>query len=226
MSFASVQIQVNEKLFLRDPQQSKLGQRIIEHGIFLLDELGLEAFTFRKLAKRMNSTEAGIYRYFENKHQFLVYLLAWYWEWVRFRIDFNSMNVTDPKQRLQIIIKTIVDTVRLSTPSSYIDREALNRVVIAEGTKAYHIKAIDQENKDGFFSNYNALVKKIASTILEINAKFPYPKSLASNLLEMANNQIYFAQHMPGLTDVKIKKNKMDEVEELLLFYVCKMLNI
>jgi len=226
MSFACVQIVVSDKLFLRDPQQSKLGQKIIKEGIFLLDEIGLEAFTFRKLAKKIASTEASIYRYFENKHYFLVYLLSWYWEWVRFRIDFNSMNVKDPKERLSIIIKTIVDTVRLSTPANYIDRDALNRVVIAEGTKAYHIKAIDQENKEGFFLNYKSLAKKIAGVIKEVNPKFPYPKSLATNLLEMANNQIYFAQHIPALTDVKIKRKKMDEVEAMLSYFVFKMLDL
>lgn len=225
MSFASVRIDVSDKLYLRDPQQSKLGQNIIEHGIELLNELGLECFTFRKLAKKIGSTEASIYRYFENKHQFLVYLLSWYWEWVRFRIDFNSMNVEDPKKKIQIIIKTIVDTVRLSTPAKYIDRDALHNVVIEEGSKAYHSKEVDKERKDGFFSNYNALTKKIADSFLAYNPDFPYPKSLASNLLEMANNQVFFAQHLPGLTDIKIKKNKMDDVENLLNYYVFKMLD-
>jgi len=226
MSFASVQIQVSDKLYLRNPQQSKLGRKIIEQGIFLLDEVGLEAFTFRKLAKRISSTEASLYRYFENKHYFLVYLLSWYWEWVGFRIDFNTMNVKDPKDRLIIIVKTIVDTVRLATPASYIDRDALNRIVISEGTKAYHIKAIDQENKAGFFVNYKALAGKITLVIREANPSFPYPKSLASSLLEMANNQIYFALHMPTLTDIKIKRKKMNEVEELLTYFVFRLLGI
>ena len=69
---------MNEKLFLRDPEQSELGRRIIRQGIILISEVGLEETTFRKLAERMGTKEASIYRYFENKHRLLVYLVAWY----------------------------------------------------------------------------------------------------------------------------------------------------
>ena len=38
----------------------------------------VEEFTFRKLAQKINTTEASVYRYFENKHRLLIYILAWY----------------------------------------------------------------------------------------------------------------------------------------------------
>ena len=44
----SVQIKVNSNLYLRDPQETKLGKKIIQHGIQLIDEIGIENFTFRK----------------------------------------------------------------------------------------------------------------------------------------------------------------------------------
>ncbi|MDN5212319.1 TetR/AcrR family transcriptional regulator [Fulvivirgaceae bacterium BMA12] len=220
----SVQITIDENLFLKDPQESKLGKKAIKEGISLLDEIGLEAFTFKKLATRMGSTEATIYRYFENKHLFLVYLLSWYWEWMRFRIDFNSMNIVDPHEKIKIVIKTIVDTVRLSTPAEYIDRDALHRIVVVEGPKAYHIKQVDKENKQGYFKTLKALNKKIADILLVINPKFPYPKALASNLLEMGNDHFYYAQHLPGLTDINLKNGSMDELEQLMEFYVFRLL--
>jgi AcrR family transcriptional regulator len=68
-----LQIKMNEKLFLRNPEQSELGKKIIMHSIQLIHEQGFEAFTFKKLAKAIGSTEAGIYRYFENKHRLLIY---------------------------------------------------------------------------------------------------------------------------------------------------------
>lgn len=221
----SVQIKINENLFLKDPQESKLGKKAIKDGISLLDEIGLESFTFKKLAARMGSTEATIYRYFENKHLFLVYLLSWYWEWMRFRIDFNSMNVVDPDQKIKIVIKTIIDTVRMSTPAEYIDRDALHRIVVVEGPKAYHIKQVDEENKQGYFRTLKALNKKIADILLEINPSFPYPKALASIMLEMGNDHLYYAQHLPSLTDIHLKNGSMDELEELMEFYVFKLLN-
>ena len=73
---------LNERLYLRDPQSTELGQRIVSKGIELIDGLGFEQFTFKKLAAQVNSTEPSIYRYFENKHRLLHYLTAWYWSWM------------------------------------------------------------------------------------------------------------------------------------------------
>ena len=74
-----LQIKMNEKLFLRDPEQSELGKKIILHSIQLIHLNGFEAYTFKKLAESIGTTEAGIYRYFENKHRLLIYLSVWYW---------------------------------------------------------------------------------------------------------------------------------------------------
>ncbi len=221
----SVQIKVNSNLYLRDPQETKLGKKIIKEGIILIDKIGIESFTFKKLATAMSSTEASIYRYFENKHALLVYLVSWYWEWVRFRIDFNSMNVIDPRRRLRITIKTIIDTIRLATPAEYIDRDLLHNIVIKEGIKAYHISDVDKENKMGFFTPYKALGQKIADIISAVNPDFPYPNTFASNLLEMSNNQMYFAQHLPKLTDINMENGKTEELEKLLEFFVFKLID-
>ena len=221
----SIQIKVNENLFLRDPQESKLGKKIIEQGILLIDEIGLEHFTFKKLAERIQSTEASIYRYFENKHRFLLYLLSWYWEWMKFRIDFNTMNISSPIDKLKIVVKTIVDTIRLSIPADYINRDSLHRIVVSEGTKAYHIKEVDEENKKGYFLTYKSLSKKIAAILLEVNPNFKYPNALASTLLEMTNNHLYFAQHLPSLTDVEADGETLEQqVEEMMGFFLIKLL--
>ena len=72
---STVDIKVNEKLFLKNPTSSELGMKIINVGIALLQEIGFENFTFKKLAVRIETTEASIYRYFECKHSFLLYLI-------------------------------------------------------------------------------------------------------------------------------------------------------
>ena len=74
-----VSIDVSDRVHLKDPYSSELGKNIVREGILLVSEIGLEAFTFKKLAHRMCTTESTIYRYFENKHKFLLYLLSWYW---------------------------------------------------------------------------------------------------------------------------------------------------
>lgn len=221
----SVHVKVNSNLYLRDPQKTRLGKNIIKEGIILIDKIGIEKFTFKKLAQAMGSTEASIYRYFKNKHALLVYLVSWYWEWVRFQIDFNSMNVIDPRQKLKITIKTIVDTIRLTTPADYIDRDLLHNIVVKEGNKAYHNNDVEKENKMGFFTHYTLLVERVAEIIQDINSDFSYPHTLASNLLEMANNQMYFAQNLPKLTDLQPENGNMHALEEMLDFFVFKLID-
>ena len=220
-----IKITLNKGLYLRDPQETTLGQNIIKHSILLIDEIGFEAFNFKKLALRMNSTEASVYRYFENKHLLLIYLVSWYWEWVSYLIDFNTMNIEDPKRRLQIIIETFVYASKDNPSIEYVNESVLHRLIIAEGTKAYHTKAVDQENTDGFFTNYKRLSEKVASVISELRPDFPYPHALASNLFEMANNQIYFAQHLPRLTDVTVKSDDFEEVEKMLEYFAFTLLD-
>jgi len=219
-----IKISLNDGLYHRDPQETTLGQKIIKHSIQLIDEIGFEAFNFKKLALRMQSTEASVYRYFENKHLLLIYLVSWYWEWVSYLIDINSMNIDDPKKRLEIIIKTIVYASKDNPSIEYVNESILHRLIIAEGTKAYHTKSVDEENREGFFVNYKKLTEKVANVISKVNPDFPYPHALASSLFEMANNHIYFALHLPRLTDVEVKEGNYDEVEKMLEYFAFSLL--
>ena len=146
-----LKISLNERLYHRDPQETPLGQNIIKYSIILIDEIGFEAFNFKKLAIHMQSTEASVYRYFENKHMLLLYLVSWYWEWVSFLIDFNTMNVDSPKRRLKIIIETLVSASKENPSIEYVNESILHRIIVSEGSKAYHIKEVDEENKEGLF---------------------------------------------------------------------------
>ncbi|MBK6623187.1 MAG: TetR/AcrR family transcriptional regulator [Saprospirales bacterium] len=215
----SIQMKLNEKLFLRDPQDTRLGKQIIEFGILLIDEIGFEGFTFKKLAERIGSTEASVYRYFENKHLFLVYLVSWYWEWMRYRIDIRLTNVQDPREKLKIAIQTLVDSTQASSSVSFVNSETLHRIVISEATKAYHVKNVDEENREGYYLSYKGLSHKLASIVKEIDPRFPYPNSLASNLLEMASHHLYFSRHLPSLTELKGEGDEEAQLVELLRFF-------
>lgn len=219
-----IRITLNEGLFLREPQDSVLGKKILEHSILLINELGFESFTFKKLAAAINSTEASVYRYFENKHMLLLYLVSWYWEWVAFLIEINSRNIDDPKQKLRIIINSFVSASKENPDVEYINESILHDVVISEGIKAYHTKEVDKENAKGFFTNYNNLTNCVSKVISEINPDFKYPAALSSNLFEMSNNHIYFAKHMPNLTEVSVTDTEFDEVEKMLNYFTEKLL--
>jgi AcrR family transcriptional regulator len=222
----SIQMELNERLYLRNPEETKLGKKIIQVSIQLIDEIGFEKFTFKKLAGQIGSTEASVYRYFENKHKLLVYLVSWYWEWVKFQIDFNTMNLVDPREKLRRVITVLVESSKENPYIEHIDEQILHRIVVAEASKAYHTKGVDEENKEGFFLNYKVLVARIGAILQEINSNFLYPKALASNLIEMANHHIYFAEHLPALTDVTIKESRdLSEIQDLLMFFAFKLID-
>ena len=73
---------LNDRLFLKNPQSTELGKKIIKEAISLIASIGYEQFTFKKLAIEIETTEATIYRYFVNKHKLLIYLVNWYWNYL------------------------------------------------------------------------------------------------------------------------------------------------
>ena len=223
---AGIKFELNNRLYLRDPQETSLGKNIIRASIDLINQLGFEDFTFKKLAQEIESTEASVYRYFENKHLLLIYLVSWYWEWVHFLIDINLMNISDPKEQLKVAIKNIVNATRENKAIDYVNEEILHQIVISEGAKAYHTKLVDKENKEGLFVCYKSVAERVMEIILDLNPKFPYPRALASNLFESANNQIYFAQHLPRLTDIKDKKTIYDDLEKMLVFFAFQAIGL
>ena len=220
-----IKISLNNGLYLKEPQDSKLGRNIIKHSILLIDKFGFESFTFKKLAEEINSTEASIYRYFENKHLLLLFLVNWYWEWVSYLIGINTINVEDPKKKLKIIIHSFVYASKENPSVTYVNESKLHGIVISEGNKTYHTKEVDNENSKGFFKSYKDLAESVSNVISEINPAFKYPFSLATNLFEMSNNHIFFAKHLPRLTDISVEKNEVDEVESMLNYFADKLLS-
>ena len=226
MKNLNIKIDISPELYLKNPDSSELGRKIISNSIQLINEIGFELFTFKKLGLLIHSPESSVYRYFENKHKLLVYLVSWYWEWVKFQIDFNTMNIADPRDKLKRVLSVLAEASKANPYVEHVDEQTLHRIVIAEASKAYHTKEVDEENNEGFFSNYKVLTARIGDIIREINPNFPYPTALASNLIEMANNHIYFAEHLPALTDVKIGEGRdLSEIQDLLEFFAFRLVD-
>jgi hypothetical protein len=202
-------IKMNEKLFLRDPEQSELGKKIIRHSIQLIHQNGFEAFTFKKLAGHIGTTEAGIYRYFENKHKLLIYIVAWYWSWLEYQVVFQTNNINDPVIKLKRVIKLLASSVEDDLNTSYVDESLLHQIIITEGSKTYLTKQVSEDNKDQLFKPYKDLCAIIGSMILECSPAYSYPKSLASTIIEMAHFQNYFMKNLPSLTDFGQQKDEL-----------------
>lgn len=207
-----LQIKMNEKLFLRNPEQSELGKKIIMHSIQLIHQNGFEAFTFKKLAIEIGSTETSIYRYFENKHRLLIYLTAWYWNWLEYQVSFHTNNIEDPVVKLKMVIKLLAATVDDDINTSHVDESILHQIIITEGSKTYLTKHVSEDNKDQLFKPYKDLCAVIGNIILECNSSYKYPKSLASTIIEMAHFQNFFMNNLPSLTDFGGTKDELEIV--------------
>jgi hypothetical protein len=202
-----LQIKMNEKLFIKNPEATELGKKIILHSVQLIHEDGFEAFTFKKLAKAIGTTEAGIYRYFENKHRLLMYITAWYWSWVEYQVTFQTHNITDPVVKLKKTIALLATPIDDNVTTSYVNEKMLHQIIITEGSKAYLTKKVSEDNKDHLFKPYKDLCAKIGDIILECKPDYRYPKSLSSTIIEMAHLQNFFMNHLPSLTDFGEEKN-------------------
>lgn len=196
-----LQIKMNPALYVRDPESTELGQSIIRNGIVMIHEIGFEEFTFKKLARQIGTTEASIYRYFENKHRLLTYITAWFWTWLEYQLVFHTNNIKDPAEKIEIIIRLLTFQAPDRFVLEHIDKNVLHQIVISEGDKSYLTRHVDEDNKAMIFKPYKDLCHRIAEVLLEYKPGFPYAHSLGSTLIETAHHQLYFKDHLPRLTD-------------------------
>lgn len=199
---------VNKNIFLRNPDSSDLGKKIVKHSIDLIFELGFEQFTFKKLAQRAGTTEATIYRYFENKHRILLYILNWYWYYLDFMLDYQLKNVKDKKEKIKIVLHLLTDELSDSNNDIDFNKQYIHQIVIAESSKVYLVKDIIEINQHEVFKPFKDLCSKIATIFSEYNPKYIFAKSLSSTAIETAHDQEFFVVHLPKLTDVNTKNKK------------------
>lgn len=199
---ALLSFKLNEHLYLRDPQRTNLGQLIISKSIDLIDHLGFEHFTFKKLAEEIESTEASVYRYFENKHRLLHYLISWYWSWLEYKVDLATVNLKTPEEKLKACLRTIAEKKKYDPAFEFVNEEALSRIVVEELDKTFLTKWVDADNKDGLFISFKSLCAKIAGVVKEINSDYSFSHSLISTCLLAAKQQYFFSSHLPSLTDI------------------------
>jgi AcrR family transcriptional regulator len=198
---SSIKISVPEKIFLKDPESSDLGKRIIEHSILLIDEIGFDSFTFKKLGTEIGSNESSIYRYFESKHKLLLYLTSWYWAWIEYQLVFATYNMPDAKEQLLKAIDVVTKTIKEDYDFSHINEVKLNRIIINEYSKSYLTKEVDSENRDGYFVVYKRLITRLRDMILKLNPEYKYALSVASTIVQGALHQHFLKEHFQSITD-------------------------
>lgn len=203
----SIKIGINEKIYVKDPESSVLGKRIVQESILMINEMGFESFTFKKLGTKIGSNESSIYRYFENKHKLLLYLTSWYWGWLEYRLVFSTNSIADANLKLEKAIEIVTKNTVEDSAFSHINEVLLNKIVINEYSKSYLTKEVDTENKEGYFGIYKRLVNRISQMIKDVNSDYEYPSSLASTVLEGSLHQHFLRDHFSSLTDCRDDKD-------------------
>jgi len=214
-----IRLDVNRHLFLKNPESSELGQNIVRQGVELIDAMGFEDFTFRKLGMAIHSTEASVYRYFESKQKLLLYLSAWYWGWMEYRLAMALSNIQSPVVRLEKALVLMTEELKGESEDAPLDIVKLGRIVTFESSKSFLVREVDAVNKEGAFGSYKQFVARVSAIITEISPEYKFPNMLVSTVIEGAHMQRYFALHLPGLT------NKQRTADYITRFYTDLVFN-
>ena len=200
---STIKIQVNENLYNKDPETSELGKKIIENSIKLIHEIGVEAFTFKKLGTKIGSNESSIYRYFESKHKLLLYLSSWYWAWLEYQLVIETFSISNPFNKLEKAVTIATRTIEDDNNFSHINETLLYRIIVNESSKSFLTKEVDTENKEGYFEVYKRVIIRISEMILDVKKEYPYALSLASTIIEGGLHQHFLNEHFLSITNCK-----------------------
>ena len=200
---SNFKISVQESIYNKDPESSDLGKQIIEHSIKLINKIGFDAFTFKKLGVEIGSNESSVYRYFDNKHKLLIYLSSWYWAWLEYQLVIETHSISNPVEKLKKAIEITAKSVKEDSKHTHINEVILNRIIIEENSKSFLTKEVDKENQEGYFKVYKRLITRLKEMILQIDLNYEYATSLASTIIETALHQHFLNNHFPSITDCK-----------------------
>ncbi|QTE23365.1 TetR/AcrR family transcriptional regulator [Polaribacter cellanae] len=198
-----LKISVPDKIYIKDPETSDLGRRIVEHSILLINKIGFESFTFKKLGAKIGSNESSIYRYFESKHKLLLYLSSWYWAWLEYKLVLETFSISNTEQKLEKAIVTVTETVKDDSKYSHINEPILYKIIVNESSKSFLTKEVDYKNKEGYFEIYKRLISRLNEMILAVKPDYKFGLSLASTILEGGLHQHFLQEHFPSITNSK-----------------------
>lgn len=212
---ANISIEVSAALYLRDPEATPLGRKIVSRSIILIDQLGMEKFTFKKLAADIDSTEASVYRYFKSKRHLLNYLFAWYWGWLEYRLLFRTNNIEDPKTRLRAAVEVLAESIQDDPLSTHIDESILHRIVVTESDRTLLTHHLRQGEEHGI-ENYKLLCNSLSTMIQAVNPEFKFPQALTITLLAATHRQRFYAEYFPSVTEVSLEPEDSAHLAEFL----------
>lgn len=207
----SVRVKVHSSLYIRDPEETELGKMIVSDSIKLIDQIGFEEFTFKKLATKIKSTEASIYRYFRNKGQLLAYLVSWYWNWLEYLIEYRTTNIDDPRKCLEIALGVLTDSCKYDPNIPHIDESILHHITIEEGARVYMTKQSDKIS--GLLQGYENLCTRLLRMVKALSPRYKYANELVTSIIAAVHNQVFYAEH--GSATMKGELKNVDKSRTL-----------
>jgi AcrR family transcriptional regulator len=219
---SQLKFKVNSDLYIKDPESSEIGKRLLREAVKMLDKVGFEALTFKRLAEAAQTTESTAYRYFENKHMLILYLSNWYWAWLNYRLKLGLLNIEPGTDKLKKAISILCRYSESDNLIQHIDLVKLAHLIHLESGKIFRAKDVDIENKQGFFSTYKLLNERMRDVILEIDPKYSYPATLANTIIQGIHSQYFQSEHFPSLTNIKDCEN---DIEKFFFTLSVQMIN-
>lgn len=213
---AHYQLIPDPTLHLRDPGTSAVGERILSEGLVLMNELGLEVFTFKKLTERAECTEATIYKYFPNKQRLLQYYFQLYWMWLDTHCQQEGRSLSDPWERVQGDIRSLCGLWAKDAMAAQLDPVVLRALVLVEGSKSFLHRNVDEDNKLKLFQPYKDLCAHIATELKACDRKCKQPHTFATTLIEMAHSLEFAMEHLPALTELSAGGSRKKLAEFLI----------
>lgn len=204
-----MELAIPQALYLKNPKESRTGNAIIEHAARMIASEGIEHLTFKKLAASCGCTEATVYRYFENKHKLLLYILNIFWIWQEYRMVLNTQNITDPYEKLQHALSVIANPqipVDLGDFGKHILQTAIH-----EGVKIHLSRELADEINNGSLAAYHRLVQRLEDLISSYHSRYAFSAALAVTIIDNALQQLFFIRYFAGMSG-KIKTTEMLEI--------------
>ncbi|MBL7812132.1 MAG: TetR/AcrR family transcriptional regulator [Bacteroidetes bacterium] len=193
-----VRVSLPPVLYIKNPQETALGQSLLEHAAACISRDGLEEFNFRKLAQAAGCTEATVYRYFENKHKLVLLLMNLFWGYVDFQIQQRIRFEPKAEAALNACLNEL-GNLQLHEIHNPHFAELLVHLAAREGVKMHLGKDIHAETQDGSLTHYLRLLQTVED-LLRLN-HVSYPRALAGLLLDSALQQHFYRHNEPLLTD-------------------------
>jgi hypothetical protein len=128
-------------------------------------------------------------------------LTSWYWTWLEYQLVLSTNSIENNVSKLEKGIDVLTQTTTIDSSFGHVDEILLKRIVINEYSKSYLTKEVDSENKEGYFSVYKRLVNRLKDMILEVDASYKYPLTLASTVIEGAMHQHFLKDHFQSITE-------------------------